>query len=519
MISLPDKLPDDPEQLRALLVALADDAKKQEQGFKTEVKRLNNHLAAALESLRLERVRRYGSNSEKNPDQAEMFDEAEADSAENLADSNVEKSSTASPSKKTPSGRKPLPDNLERIRTVHELSLEQRQCPCGSTLEEIGETISEQLDIKPATVKVIQHVRKKYACKSCEDTVKSAAKPALLLPKSIASANTMAYVITAKYADGLPLYRLSHILKRYDVELARQTLSESVLTTAKKIEPLIEHLEQQLLSSALLYMDETRVQVLNEPDKSAQSQSYMWVRRGGPPETPIVHFHYDPGRSTAVAETLLSGFSGTLMSDGYRPYRNVSQTLALVHLCCWSHVRRKFVEAKKAQVKGQSGKADEAIAFIAKLYAVEKRMAESDAATRHRTRQDTSASILTEFRKWLLDQQSKVAPKRKLGRAISYALEYWPELVRYVDNGTWPIDNNLAENAIRPFVVGRKAWMFSSSVRGARASANLYSLIETAKASNCEPYRYLCWLLNKLPTTPTDQIHTLAPWNMPVQVK
>ena len=162
----------------------------------------------------------------------------------------------------------------------------------------------------------------------------------LLLPKSIASANTMAYVITAKYADGLPLYRLSHILKRYDVELARQTLSESVLTTAKKIEPLIEHLEQQLLSSALLYMDETRVQVLNEPDKSAQSQSYMWVRRGGPPETPIVHFHYDPGRSTAVAETLLSGFSGTLMSDGYRSYRNVSQTLALVHLCCWAHVRR-----------------------------------------------------------------------------------------------------------------------------------------------------------------------------------
>ncbi len=341
MRSLPETLPDDPEQLKALLRSYAQElgeVEAKQKSLKSEVRNLKNQLHVAIEALRLERVRSYGSKSEKHPDQAELFDEADAD----VHEAHEKPDTPPSATKRTrhSGGRKPLPAELPRIEKTYELNEEQRQCPCGCVLEEIGETVTEQLDIEPATVNVIRHVRKKYACKGCEDTVKTAPKPELLLPKAIASANTMAFLITAKYADGLPLYRLSSILRRYGVDMPRQTLSESVLATAKKLTPLIEYLDKTLQSYPLLHMDETRVQVLNEPGKSAQSQSYMWVRRGGPIDKPVIHFHYDPGRSAAVVETLLADYSGVLMTDGYKPYRQVAAARELTHLCCWAHVRR-----------------------------------------------------------------------------------------------------------------------------------------------------------------------------------
>ena len=471
-----------------------------------------------FEALRLERHRHYGTKSEKAPGQGELFDEVESDrDEESIESSDIDSSvqeSTKLNSKKS-GVRKPLPAEMPRVEHVHELPDDEKVCSCGCMMNHIGEHVSEQLDIEPAKVQVIRHIRHKYACHSCEESIKIAEAPKVLLPKAIASANTMAYLITAKYADGLPLYRLSGILKRYGVSLPRQTLSESVLAVAKKLDPLINCLEKGLQKGPLLHMDETRVQVLNEPDKTAQSQSYMWVRRGGPPDRPIIHFHYDPSRATSVPDKLLSGYNGVLMTDGYQPYRTVASIKGLTHLCCWAHARRKFVEAQKAQPKGKTGRADKAVAFIAKLYAVEKRCFSSDAATRHRNREEQSVPVLEAFYDWLLDVQNKVPPKTALGKAINYALQYWPELKIYIDNGSWPIDNNLAENAIRPFVIGRKAWLFSNSQRGATASANLYSLIETAKANNREPYAYLCWLLNRLPHTDIDDIESLAPWNMP----
>jgi len=327
----------------------------------------------------------------------------------------------------------------------------------------------------------------------------------------------MAYVITSKYADGLPLYRLSGILKRYKIDLSRQTLSESVLKSAQLIEPLIARMREQLMQSSVLHMDETPVQVLNEPDKSAQSRSYMWVQRGGPPGKNVVQFTYDPSRATTVPEKLLVGYQGALMTDGYKPYRVVALSNQLEHLCCWAHARRKFIEAQKAQPKGKTGKADMAISLIAKLYAIEKSVQFSDAATRHRTRQEQSAPQLKKLRTWLEKTVTQVPPKTAMGKATLYTLEYWSELSRYVENGHWPIDNNAAENAIRPFVIGRKAWLFSNSQRGAKASANLYSLIETAKANQREPYQYLSWLFKRLPETDATDIESLLPWNMPVK--
>jgi len=500
-----DKLPDDPTALKALLM---DQQKK--------IKGLQSQIDSLHESLRLERYRKYATSSEKAPGQQELFNEADQVEPEDEVIEQDNADTTVAATRKKTKSRKPLPAELPRVKQVVELEPAERQCQCGCELVEIGESVSEQLDIVPATVQVIQTIRKKYACKVCEETIKTAPLPAVLLPKAIASANTMAYVITAKYADGLPLYRLSEILKRHRIEMSRQTLSESVLTVAGKIKPLIDYMQQQLRAGPLIHIDETQVQVLKEPGKSPQSRSYMWVQRGGPPGTPVIHFHYDPSRSTDVAGKLLDGFTGVVMSDGYEPYRKVAaDNSGIVHLCCFAHARRKFVEAKNAQPKGKSGRADKALAFISKLYAVETRCRDSASEERHESRQTDSAQVLNEFKLWLDDTQQKVAPKNTLGKAVNYTLKYWSELSRYIENGAWPIDNNLAENAIRPFVIGRKAWLFSNSQRGATASANLYSLIETAKANHREPYQYLSWMLNQLPSTSTESIEDLMPWNMP----
>jgi transposase len=496
-------LPDTPAEMAALLV-------KQQ----AKITKLENQIHSLLESLRLEKYLLYSASSEKAPGQTELFNEPEE--AITLVEETEVAVVAATPAPKTPATRKPLPKDLPRVQRVYELPIEERQCPCGCELTEIGEDISEQIDIIPAQVQVIQHVRKKYACKRCEESIQSAPRPALLLPKSLASGNTMAYVITSKYADGLPLYRLSGILARHGIDLPRQTLSELVLKTSERTMPLIDYMIAGLRAGNVLHMDETRVQVLNEPDKSAQSQSYMWVQRGGPPGKPIIHFTYDPSRSAAVAARLLEGYQGALMTDGYKAYRVVAKNNAIDHLCCWAHARRKFVDAQKAQPKGKTGKADLAISTIAKLYAVEKESRDSDAAARHAVRQTHSVPVLAQLRAWLLKTQQQVPPKSAVGKAISYTLEYWPELVRYTENGDWPIDNNVAENAIRPFVIGRKAWLFSNSQRGTTASANSYSLIETAKANGREPYQYLSWLFERLPTADLNDCEALIPWHAPI---
>ncbi len=511
MVCATDKLPNDVTRLKELLVA------ERLQAHKT-IDRLQKKIDELFEAIRLARHQRFGSSSEKAPGQGDLFDEAEqtVDDDEESEKSEPTKTPVKPTSNKKRAARKPLPAHLPRIRNVIELPKEEQVCSCGCQLSEIGEDVSEQLEIIPVKLRVIQHVRKKYACKNCEETIKIAPTANTLLPKAIASANTMAYIITSKFADSLPLYRLSTIFKRYGIDFSRQTMSESVIATAKKLEPFIEHFKNTLYSSDVLHMDETTVQVLNEPGKTPQSKSYMWVQRGGLPDKAVVLFHYDPSRSSAVADKLLKNYSGALMTDGYAAYQQVAARKELTHLCCWAHARRKFVEAQKAQPKGKTGKADHALAMIAKLYAVEKRHKDSDVAMRQHAREDESKVILDSLKTWLESTLQQIPSKNALGKAVSYTLKYWPELSRYIENGSWPIDNNAAENAIRPFVVGRKNWMFSNSQRGATASANLYSLIESAKANAQEPYQYLSWLFERLPKTDLKDYETLMPWNMPL---
>ena len=471
-----------------------------------------------LETIRLDKANRFAASSEKSPDQVELFDEAEAidECIEPVVEDEIQGNEpTPSTPSKNNRGRKALPAHLPREERVIELPESERTCSCGCVKTEMGEESSERLEIIPAKLNVIRTIRKKYACRQCEGGVQVAPKPSELLPKSNASASALAYIITSKYQDGLPLHRLSTIFTRYDIDLPRQTLSNWVLNTANQLNPLVDVFQRHILQGNVIFIDETTVQVLNEKDKKAESKSYMWVQKGGPPDQPAVLFHYNPSRSSKVPLCLLEGFEGAIMSDGYPGYNAVARESGVTHLVCMAHLRRKFVEANKAvpaRKKGQGvNRAQYMVNLLKKLYAIESKCQAMSIEERFEYRQAHAVPVIETIKAWLDKTSPNVTPKSKLGIALNYALTYWDRATRYVENGEWPIDNNAAENAIRPFVIGRKNWLFSHSVRGAESSALLYSLIETAKLNGHEPYEYLSWLFNEFPKG-NKSPEELMPW-------
>lgn len=280
------------------------------------------------------------------------------------------------------------------------------------------------------------------------------------------------------------------------------------------VQPLINLLHEKILEQPVLHADETRVQVLSEVDKAPQSNSYMWVLRSAQSCCAAVLYRYEPTRSGKAAMELLRDYHGALMVDGYSGYNRVCEQQSITRLGCWAHARRKFIEAQKIQKAGKTGKADQAIAFIQQLYSIEKAIKDKTPEEKYQLRQIQSLPILQKIKTWLDTSVAHAPPQSLIGKALHYLHEQWPKLVRYVESGEYPIDNNTAENAIRPFVIGRKNWLFSTSPKGAVASANLYSVIETAKANGLEPYGYLRKIFTELPQATTlKQIELLLPWN------
>lgn len=496
--SVKQSLPDDPVALKRIIV---------EQALR---------IATLEEYVMLGKIKHYGASSEKSPDQREMFNEVELTvvAEEILAELEQEKAGSRTVPKKKP-GRKPLPADLPRIRIEYDLAESEQRCACGCERTVIGEETSEQLDIIPAQIQVLLHVRKKYACKTCEGEITTAPLPPQPIPKSNASPGLLAHIAISKYQDALPLYRQEAILHRSGIDIPRNTLANWMIKAGTLLQPLLNLLEDQLLAYPVMHCDETTLQVLKEPDKPASSQSYMWVRVGGPPTQPIRLFHYAPSRSGSVARELLDGYRGYLQTDDYAGYNRVCANNAITQLGCWAHVRRKFIEAQKAtSAKRSAGKADMAVSLIAKLYAIEKSIRATDIETRYQIRQQESVLQLKKIREWLDKTLHSTLPKGLLGKALSYLDKNWNKLTVYTDDGRLCIDNNPAENAIRPFVIGRKNYLFSASVQGATSSANLYSLIETAKANELEPYCYLRHLFTELPKADSvESIEALLPWN------
>jgi transposase len=289
-----------------------------------------------------------------------------------------------------------------------------------------------------------------------------------------------------------------------------------MVKTGELIAPFVEQMRADLLGGDILRMDETTVQVLKEPGRSPTTQSYIWVQRGGSPKRPILLFTYDPSRSQATAERLLGSFQGYLQTDGYEGYTTPGQRPGIVHVGCFAHARRKFDEALKAQGKHPvPGLAETALGYIRELYRIEKPLREASPAARYQGRQAQAAPMLDKLREWLDQVLPQAPPKSFTGEALGYLHSQWQRLIRYLDDGRLEIDNNLIENAIRPFVIGRNNWLFSDTVGGAMASARLYSAIETAKANGHEPYRYLRYLFQELPRAQTpDDIRRLLPYHL-----
>jgi len=481
-----------------------------------------------FEQFRLAIERQFGPSTEKyRVEQGDLLiNEAEAAVDEEDASTDDEPSADESPAdepetasghqpqRRTRGGRVALPPELPRVDIIHELDESDRHCAeDDTTLKVIGEEVSEELHVVPARIEVLRHVRRKYACPRCEEGVRTAPAPARLLPKSNASPTMLAYVATAKYQDALPLYRQNQIFARHGAEIPRQTLARWMVQAGQAITPLIEALRRHLLQAPLIHMDETTLQVNQEAGRHASATSYMWLQRGGPPGQQVVLFDYDASRAGRVPVRLLDDYAGRLITDGYEGYAQVVRRNGITHAGCWAHARRKFVEAQKVQPKSKTGKADWAINQIRKLYAVEKQARDLEPEARQALRDQKSRPLIAQLRTWLDKSLTQVVPKSGLGKALHYLDSQWQRLTRFLDDGQIPLDNNLAENAIRPYVVGRKNWLFSQTPSGAHASAAIYSLIETAKVNGLSPYEYLHFVFETLPTLgKEDDLNTLLPW-------
>lgn len=513
-----NRLPDDIVGLKGIIAEQILNINK----YKVEIAHRCEELARVKaenerleEMVRLLRHHHFGKKSEKVNSEDEQMQLGIFNEAETETGSVIEEPPCVTVKgyhRRGKPKRIKLPDNLPREDVIVDLAEEEKKCPEGHELKLIGEEVSEQLDVIPAQVKVIRTIRKKYACPKCEGHVKRAPLPKTAIPKSMAGPGLLAHIATSKYGDGLPLYRQENMWQRIGVSIPRATMASWMIKVGELLTPIINLMEEDILESGYVQADETRVQVLNEAGKSAESKSYMWVRsRNGPQVKPITIFEYDPTRGGEVAKRLFADYQGYLQADAYGGYNAICSQKGIIRLGCMAHCRRKFFEAAKASKKG-AGLANEAIEMIRKLYEIEEAIKDKKIEERHQTRIEKSKPILDEFRKWLDDNMGRVPPQSQLGMALSYAHSEWSYLVRYIDDGRLAIDNNAVENAIRPFAVGRKNWLFSDSVAGAKASAAIYSMMISAKQNGHNEYAYFRYLLEKLPLADkTEDFEALLP--------
>ena len=461
----------------------------------------------------------YCSRSEKLKEtengQLSLFDEISAPIPEE-----AEPETTRIPAherKRKGGGRRALPEDLLRIRREYLLEGADLDCTaCGKVMSEIGEETSEQLEIIPAVIYVVVHARKKYACKHCEECVKQADKPAQPIPKSMAGPGLLSHITVSKFCDALPLYRQESILRRSGVDLDRSRLCQWLKHCAKLLSPLVLLMRDKILAYEISFADETTVQVLKEVGRKAQKKSYMWVFSGGKPEQFSIVYRYYPGRHGVVATDFFEDYEGYLHADGYVGYNPICSKKTK-RVGCWGHGRRKFVDVLKGLPKDRKpGLADEALIRIGKLYKIE-RQAKEDKLPPDKIkdlRQKASKPILEDFKLWLEEHKPKTSSHTLIGKAIRYALNHWPSLILYLEDGRLEIDNNRSERMMKAFAIGRKNWMFYDQVAGAEAGAIYYSLIETCKHHGIDPYLWMRYALKMIPlaTTP-EELEALLPYN------
>lgn len=489
-----------------------------------QIRQRDTYIQLLEELLRLKKIQQFAAKSEKLAHQHQLFDEAELETAINelrdqLPEEVEDADQTEQPSRK--SRQRGFSSHLVRERIELLLSDEQK----AGAVKTFFTKVKEELEFIPAQLKVLEYWQEKAVFEQDgQDRILAAERPVHPLGKCIATVSLLAYLITSKYADGLPLYRLEQMIKRLGHDISRTSMAHWIIRLDDVFKPLMTLMREVQNSSDYLQADETRIQVLKEDGKTAQSDKWMWIVRGGPPDQPVVLFEYDPSRAGGVPLRLLEGFAGILQADGYSGYGQVCRANGITRIGCWDHARRKFVEASKAAPSGGKGKnakttkADVALGYINKLYTIERQIKNASISERYRIRQELSLPQLEAFKSWLGENLSKVMKGSLTRIAMEYTLNQWDYLVGYCERGDLNISNALAENAIRPFALGRRAWLFADTAHGARASATCYSMVETAKANGLEPSAYIQYVLEHIATADTlEKLEHLLPWNVPVK--
>ena len=484
----------------------------------------NNYLS---ELIRHFKRLRFAPSSEITPSgQGTLFNEAEM-----LAESAAPDDDATKPGKKKKKHgkpvRKPLPDHLPQVHKTIDLAEADKICPkSGVALKQMGEEVSKQLDIEPTKAFVIVTHRLKYGCDcaACKEgldapTMKTAPVEAQPIPKSMASPGLLAYIATSKYADALPLARQEGIFKRYGIDLVRSTMASWMITLGTIVTPLINLIREELLKGLVIQADETRIQIHKGTGKESTAESYMWAfMRDGPNGSKIVLYEVGPSRSHTVPLRVLEGYSGYLQTDGYSAYETLGAKMPGITLVAdWAHVRRKFDEAVKAVPEDTKGeiKAKVGLKLINDLFRIEREDIGLDATAevRLKIRQEKSRKVIAELKKWADETAPTLPPKTLSGTAMRYMLERWQKLTLFLDTPILRLDTNPVEGIIRPFVIGRKNWLFADTLKGAEASAALYSLIVMARSADLNPFLYLKAVFTDLPKAKTaEDVEALLPW-------
>lgn len=460
----------------------------------------------------------YGQRSEQGiPNQGLLFGETSFADETPDSSSPTEKETITYERKKSQRGQRQFPENLPRYRIEYDLEEEQKICGCGCgvALKKIGEDILRQLDIIPVQVYVVEHARFKYTGCKVESSIITADMPRQPIDRSMAGPGLLADTLVKKYDDHLPLYRQSEIWAREGIELSRSTLCDWHMQCAMLLKPIVAVMTKTLLKSPKIHTDDTIIPVLQVGQDKAK-KGRLWIYLGGGKNAPpCAVYDYTPTRHQIGPMDFLKGYQGYLQADAYTGYdvlyQDQHKDFDIIEVACMAHARRKFYDLAKHAKK--AGSAHQALGFIQQLYKIEKHVKDMNDQQRYEYRQEHSIPILDKFKKWLDHKIENILPKSPLGKAISYTLKNWEALKRYCDDGILAIDNNAAERLMRVVAIGRKNYLFAGNDQGAENAAIFYSLIETCKLNEINPYHYLRDILKRLPSQLNSKIDELLPWN------
>jgi len=496
-------------------VKTAENLQQKYDESQREIAELKQQVAFLMEQLKLSKHRQFGSSSEQTDGQLCLFNETEQVADKTVPEPEISEVK-AHYRKRTRLTTDKLPEDLPVEVIEHELPASERSCPdCGCTLHKMGEDCREELKIVPARAVIVRHVRHVYACRDCEKNAEQvpivkANMPMPVIKGGFAAPETVAHIAVQKFVMGSPLYRQEQEWAQNGIPISRQTMSNWLIKASQDwLEPIYAEMKRQLCAGTVAHADETTLQVLREDGKPAQSKSYMWLyRTSGDAERQIVLYDYQPDRRAKRPAEFLKDFKGYLHTDGYDGYHKLPEEITVVG--CWAHLRRKFDETLKTipEKDRENSNAMVGIRFCNELFHLEKQFAELSPKERQKERERLSKPLMCDFFAWA--DSLCALPKSLLGKAVYYSQSQRKYLENYLLDGRLEISNNRAERSIKPFVIGRKNWLFSNTPNGARASAIYYSLIVSAKENGLNPFEYLTKVFTQAPNR--KNFHELMPW-------